>query len=62
MANKDKEDLRHRIQRETQAYLKRGGTIYKCEQGETGDEFQLTFSNPKFNYAFKSPIWLTDKK
>jgi len=62
MADKDKEELRQKIQRDTQEYFKRGGTIYQCEQGETGDSFQLNFSNAKFSFSLKSPRWLTDKK
>ena len=54
MANKDKEELRQKIQRDTQEYFKRGGTIYQCEQGETGDSFQLNFSNAKFSFSLKS--------
>ena len=57
MAQKDKEELRQKINRDTEDFFKRGGKIYQCEQGETGDAFHLNFANVKFSFSLKTSSW-----
>jgi len=63
---KNKEEIRKKINVDTAAYLKKGGTITEIPLGETADPYTLSIAPNKFRISYFSyssdPKWLTAPK